>query len=51
MAQEEGVLTGIGGWIAQPFKTQMDLMHWVLFAIMLSTVVYLWVQTIQHIEN
>lgn len=40
---DDGLMTGIGGWVAQPFKQQMDLIHWALFVVLVVTIAYLWV--------
>lgn len=37
-------------WIARPFNEQMDLWEWLLFAVVMATVVIAWSRVMRHVE-
>lgn len=38
------------GWYAEPFKSSMDALHWVLFLGFVMIVAFLWTRVLGHIE-
>jgi hypothetical protein len=36
------MLDSLANWVAHPFNEQMDLLHWVLFIVVIMAVIYLW---------
>lgn len=37
-------------WLARPFSEHMDLTEWALFAVVIATIVYVWIRIMYHIE-
>ncbi len=44
------MLEQVHTWIMQPFNQQMDLLHWVLFIIIILATIYLWNDVIRIAE-
>jgi hypothetical protein len=38
-------------WIARPFNEKMDLWEWLMFAIVITTVVVAWSRIMRHVES
>jgi hypothetical protein len=43
------VIDATRAWIEQPFRSQMDLLHWVLFVGLIASAMYLWSRVLAHI--
>lgn len=44
------MFANVQAWVMQPFKEQMDLFHWVLFIIVIMSIVYLWNDVLTVLE-
>lgn len=46
-----GFVTRAKSWMAKPFTEQMDIGHWALMCVFLTTVVILWIGIMNSIQS
>jgi hypothetical protein len=43
------MITEFKMWLGEPFQTDMDLFHWVLFVLLLMLILGFWTMTLRHL--
>lgn len=50
-AQNRGLVSRLGAFVAHPFSQQMDLISWMLFVSLVVIVAFGWTRVLKHITE